>query len=162
MQALKRVVRFLEGSPRCLFVYGRQAEQQVVDVFSDSDWAGCAKTRRTSSSYVMPGGHLILSSATTRNAVATGRAEAELYGLTKSASRALGAVSMAADMATVVKPCVRVDATASKAIASRRGVGRVRHFHAHVLWAQEAVSRREPTIAKVPGCERPADLVSKH
>ena len=69
---------------------------------------------------------------------------------------------MAADMATVVKPCVRVDATASKAIASRRGVGRVRHFHAHVLWAQEAVSRREPTIAKVPGCESLADLVSKH
>ena len=38
------------------------------------------------------------------------------------ASRALGAVAMA-DMAKVVKPRVRVDATASKAIASRRGVG---------------------------------------
>ena len=44
MQALKRLVRLLKGSPRCLVVCNRQAEQSNVDVFSDSDWAGCAKT----------------------------------------------------------------------------------------------------------------------
>ena len=67
MQALKRLVRFLKGSPRCLIVYNREVEQPVVDVFSDSDWAGCAKTRRsTSSSYVMLGGHLLASSARTQ------------------------------------------------------------------------------------------------
>ena len=33
-------VRFLKGSPRCFVVYNRQAEQPIVDVFSDSDWAG--------------------------------------------------------------------------------------------------------------------------
>ena len=66
MQALKRLVRFLKGSPRCLVVCNRQAEQPIVDVFSDSNWAGCAKTRRsTSSSYVMLGGHLLAASATT-------------------------------------------------------------------------------------------------
>ena len=41
---------------------------------------------------------------------------------------------------------MRVDATASKAIASRGGVGRVRHLHTRVLWVQEAVARREVTI----------------
>ena len=87
-----------------------QAEQPIVDVFSDSDWAGCAKTRRwTSSSYVMLGGHLVAASATTQNVVATSAGEAEFYALTKSASSS-------------------VDATASKAIASGRGVGRVRHL----------------------------------
>ena len=70
IQALKRLVRFLKGSPRCLIVCDRKVEQPVVDVFSDSDWAGCAKTRRsTSSSYVMLGGHLLASSARTHNAV---------------------------------------------------------------------------------------------
>ena len=62
---------------------------------------------------------------------------------------------MAADMANVIKPRVRVDATASKAIASRRGVGRVRHLH----WIQEAVARRGLTIAKVPERE---NLGTKH
>ena len=70
MQAPKRLVRFLKGSPRCLIVYNREVEQPVVDVFSDSDWAGCAKTRRsTSSSYVMLVGHLLASSARTQNVV---------------------------------------------------------------------------------------------
>ena len=151
MQALKRLVRFLKGSPRCLVVYHRQAEQPIVDVFSDSDWAGCAKTRRsTLSSYVMLGAHLLAASATTQNVVVTSSGEAEFYALTKSASRALGAVAMAADMAKVVKPHVRVDATASKATDSRRGVGRVRHLHTQVLWVREAVARRELTIVKVP------------
>ena len=140
MQALKRLVRFLKGSPRCLIVYNRQVEQPIVDVFSDSDWAGCGKTRRsTSSSYVM-------------NVVATSSGEAEFCALTNSAS---SAVALAADMAKVVKPRVRADATASKAIASRRGVGRVRHLHTQVLWVQEAVPRRELTIVKVPGVENP-------
>ena len=48
MQALKRLVRFLKGSPRCLVVYNRQLFR-----------------RSTSSSYVRLGGHLLVSSATT-------------------------------------------------------------------------------------------------
>ena len=40
MQALKRQVRFLKGSPMCLVFHGRQAEQQVADVFSDSRLGG--------------------------------------------------------------------------------------------------------------------------
>ena len=154
MQALKRLVRFLKGSPRCMVVYNRQAQQSIVQ--------GVRETRRsTSSSYVMLGGHLLAASATTQN-VATSSGEGEFYALTKSASRALGAVAMAAHMAKVVKPRVRVDATASKAIASRRGVGRVRHLHTQVLWVQEAVSRRELTIVKVLGVENPADTGTKH
>ena len=71
-------------------------------------------------------------------------------------------MAMAADMSKVVKPRVRVDATASKAIASRRGVGRARHLHTQVLCVQEAVARRELTIVKVPGVENPADMETKH
>ncbi len=68
-------------------MYNRQAEQPIVDVFSDSDLAGCAKTRRTaSSSYVMLGGHLLAALASTQNVVATSSGEAEFYTLTKSAS----------------------------------------------------------------------------
>ena len=84
----------------------------------------------------------------------------EFYALTKSASRALGAVAKAADMSKVVKPRVRVDATASKAIASRRG--RVRHLHTQVLSVQEVVARRELIIVKVLGVENPSDMGTKH
>ena len=110
----------------------------------------------------MLGGHLLAASATTQNAVATSSGEAEFHALTKSASRVLGAVAMAADMEKVGKSRVRVDATASKAIASRREVVRVRHLHSSVLWVQEVVARRELTIVKVRGVENPVDMGTKH
>ena len=56
-----------------------------------------------------------LSGRQTQNVVATSSGEAEFYALTKSASRALGAV---ANMAKVVKPRVRVASTTSKAIGA--------------------------------------------
>ena len=86
MQGLKRLVRLLKGSLRCLVVYVRQAEQQVVMSPQPATGAGCAKTRRsTSFSDVMLDGHHFASSATTQNVVATISGEAEFYALTKSA-----------------------------------------------------------------------------
>ena len=137
IQARKRLVRFLKESPRCLIVNSRQV---------DGDWARCARNRRlTSSSYVMLGGLLFAASATTQSVVATSSGEAKFYALTKSV---LSAVAMAAEMSKVVKPRVRADATASKATASRRGVGRVRYLHTQVLWVQEEAALRELTIVK--------------
>ena len=96
MQAIQRLVRFLKGSPRCLVISGRQGEHTVMDDFSDGDWAGCAKTRRsTSSSHVMLGGVSLPRPATTQHVVATSSDEAEFYALTRRA--------MAADLAKVVK-----------------------------------------------------------
>ena len=95
MQALNRLGRFLKGSPRCLVVFNRQAEQPIMDVFSDSDCAGCAKTRRpTSSSYVMLGGHLSLCRVGNNSECGKNSGETEFYELTKSTSRALGAPEM--------------------------------------------------------------------
>ena len=71
----------------------------------------------------MLGGYLFAVSATTQNVVATSSGEAEFNAMSKSASRVLGAVAVAAETSKVVKPQIRVDAKASKAIASRRRVG---------------------------------------
>ena len=108
----------------------------------------------------MLGGHLLAASAISSK-LWWRQAQAK-RSLTKSASRALGAVAMDGDMSKVVKPRVHVDATASKVIASRRGVGRVRHLHTQVLWVPEAVARRELAVVKVRAVENPADMGTKH
>ena len=163
LKALKRLVRFLKGQPRCILTYARQRDQDVVALYSDSNWAGCKVTRRsTSSSFTMHGSHLLHSTSTTQSVIATSSGEAEFYALTKAASRALGAVAMARDLALNLRPRVKVDASASKGIASRRGVGRIRHLHTQVLWVQEACARRELAVDKLPGAENPADLGTKY
>ena len=46
--ALKRVGRYLEGHGRLVYRYDFQ-EAAKVDCYSDTDWAGCPRTRRSTS-----------------------------------------------------------------------------------------------------------------
>ena len=84
----------------------------------------------------MVGTHLLLSSSTTQTVVATSSGEADFYAGAKTASRVLGAVAMAEDLAVTLNGRLLVDANAAKGIASRRGVGRVRHLNVAILWLQ--------------------------
>eukprot|EP00971_Amphidinium_carterae_P026699 526719-Amphidinium_carterae.1 len=106
---------------------------QHVTVFSDSDHAGCLKTRKsTSGSMCFFGSHLIRSGSTTQGVVSLSTGESEFYAAVKSTSVGLGMVEMFRDLGVALskKPSVlvRVDATAGLGIASRRGAGRIRHI----------------------------------
>ncbi len=48
LQGLKRVGRYLEGQPRVLYEY-RWQTAEGLEVYSDTDWAGCARTRKSTS-----------------------------------------------------------------------------------------------------------------
>ena len=69
---------------------------------------------------------------------------------------------MAADFGVQLQPKVLVDASACKGIATRRGVGKVRHLHTQVLWLQDAVGQRLLRIEKIKGTENCADMGTKH
>ena len=157
------MVRYLVYRPRVVVCFDRQARQDTIDGYSDADWAGCPHSRKsTSSSYLMVGTHLLASSSTTQTVIATSSGESEFYAAVKTASRVLGGAAMAKDLALVLDPRVMIDASAAKGIASRRGVGKVRHLHVGTLWLQQAVHERRLRLQKQPGQENVADLGTKH
>ena len=47
--ALKRIWRYLKWSPRYVQMFAWQALPEVVDTYTDSDWAGCKSTCRSTS-----------------------------------------------------------------------------------------------------------------
>ena len=57
---------------------------------------------------------------------------------------------------------IKSDATAAIAIASRRGLGKVRHIEVCQLWLQERVRRGDITICKVGTHENIADALTKY
>ena len=63
-----------------------------------------------------------------------------------------------------VRVTIRVnsDASAAKGMASRKGLGKVRHIAVNQLWIQDRVSRGDLTISKVNGKENLADILTKH
>ena len=57
---------------------------------------------------------------------------------------------------------VSTDASAAKGIASRRGLGKVRHIDVAQLWVQEQVLSGSIELKKIKGEENQADALTKH
>ena len=57
---MKRLARYLMDKTRSVTMYGYQNHTKGVEIWVDSDWAGCQETRKsTSGGVVMHGSHLI-------------------------------------------------------------------------------------------------------
>ena len=132
---------------------------------ADSDWAGCSRTRKsTSGGCVRLGQHLIKSYSVTQQTIALSSGEAEHAAIVKVAAVAMGIRSLLHDFAVEEKQhiAINTDATTGRAIAVRRGLGKVRHIALHQLWVQQRVQTGEISIHKVRTDRNPADLFTKH
>ncbi len=111
----------------------------------------------------MLGSHAIKHWATTQNIFAISSGESEYYAVVKSASQAIGLQSMQNDINVSLSGIeIKTDASAAIGIASRRGLGRVRHIEVAQLWIQEKVAQGKLKLIKVPGQVNLADACTKH
>ncbi len=162
LSSLKRLGRYLEGKSRLVFRYPWQEAAQI-DVYSDTDWAGCIRTRKsTSGGVVLLGSHLIKSWSSTQALVALSSGEAEYYGVVKSAGVGLGYQSLLEDLGITAPLRVWTDSTATMGICARQGLGKLRHIDTHCLWVQQRVRDGSIELRKVRGEQNPADLFTKH
>ena len=99
--------------------------------------------------------------SSTQPTIALSVGEAEFVALAKGATEALGAQSLAADLGLETAVQVCLDSSTAKSIASRAGVGKVRHLDTKALWAQEAVRTGRICLRKVRGDANPANLLTK-
>ena len=163
MDKITRIGKFLAGRPRVVWEFPNQEQQSSIDVYVDANWAGCRRTRKsTSGGCAMIGKHCIKAWSKTQSIIAKSSAESELYGVIKGSSEALGLATLARDFGREMTVQVHVDATAAMGIVERRGVSRVRHIEVDNLWIQELEARRMLPVEKVPGGENPADLMTKN
>jgi len=154
------------GFEEATFDYKWQSEDEATKIrgYTDSDWAGCRKTRKsTSGGAIMLGMHCLRTWSSTQPVHALAVAEAEYYALVEGSTRCLGLQTMlrelGVDAGVVV---ISTDSSSAKSFASRRGLGRMRHIEAKELWLQEAVCRGRIQLKKVDGTVNPADLFTKY
>ena len=162
LEALRRLAKFLAGRPRIVYQFNWQEPCQL-DVYVDTDFAGCAETRRsTSGGCALHGGHLLKHWATTQKVVTLSSGEAELAGVVKGVGEALGLQSFARDLGIAIEIRVHADSSAAIGICRRSGIGRVRHLAVGQLWVQERLKVGDFALHKVAGEMNPADLLTKH
>ena len=87
--------------------------------------------------------------------------EADYYALVRAAAEGLGMQSIMHDLGWKMRIRVWVDSSAAKSIASRIGLGRVRHLEVKFLWLQEVVRDKRLEVKKVHGTQNPAGIRTK-
>ena len=131
------VVTPKEGKPQVAIHYGLQESGQYIIVLTDSDWAGCLETRRsTSGGVVRHGKHTISWWCKLQTGVALSSCEAELNSTLKGAIEGLNIQQPANAFNDWPNLELTTDASAARGVIMRQGVGKVRHLHVKQLWIQ--------------------------
>ncbi len=162
MAALKRLGPYLVKAKRVVYRYAGQT-RSYRGVYVDADWAGCPRTRRsTTGGALVLGSHLIKSWSSTQADVALSSGEAEYYGTVKAGGTGLGYQSLLRDLGVDLKTRVWTDSTATIGICGRDGLGKLRHIDTQCLWLQHQVRGGRIDLRKIKGTENPADVFTKH
>ena len=135
-----------------------QRVREKVVVWSDTDFSGCKRTRRSTSEGVMMfGGHCVKTYSQTQGKIALSSRESEFYWIVMIATRGLGMKGLLGDLGVDVKLQVNTEG-----IASRGGAVRARHIEVPELAVQDRVATGELSVVNVKGEENVADGLAKH
>ena len=161
-QKLKRLIRYLKGAPRVIQTYPFEELPPELTIYVDSNFAGCFRTRKsTSGGVVCWGSGVIKSWSKTQATIALSSGEAELAAVVKGAAEGLGLKAVLADFGVNVNLHMFSDATAAIGMVRREGLGRVRHLAVADLWVQQKVRNGEIVVSKIPGVDNPSDMCTK-
>ena len=160
---VKRILRYLLAYPVATYLYAWQAAPLSLEGFSDSDWAGCRRTRRsTSGGVILHGTHLIHHWSRTQSGIALSSAEAELNAILKMGQETLGIGQFLHEMGIEKTININADSSAAKGILCRKGSGKVKHLEVRQLWLQEKVTDGKVTILKIPRRLNSSDALTHH
>ena len=158
---LTRLARFLAGTLDWGIVLER-SDAKVLTVTTDSNWAGCKRTRKSTTCFcVQLGGGTLVMGSRTQTALAMSSAEAEYYGAVTGAAEGLYLRDLFGFLGWELSVRVVGDADAARAVASRRGIGRCRTLDLRTLWLQEKVAAGLIQMGRVAGAVNVADLGTK-
>ncbi|CAE8654540.1 unnamed protein product [Polarella glacialis] len=168
---LKLLGRYLIGARGvCRIVAIDRADKESnklsLHTFTDSDWAGCVETRRSTDGVtaVIGGAVTMVSSQTQPGLPASSSGEAETRGLARGSRDTLFLKKLAEEDFgfEVDTPHLWVDSTVALQGAKRFGAGKLRHLDICHFATQELVRSGQANIGKVPGVSNPANVLTKH
>eukprot|EP00435_Cladocopium_sp_Y103_P035839 s3673_g9.t1 len=197
MSALKHLASYLDGTAddglllqntdegQCIFDAWRDdgiiadevtipSEQSTarfnIDAFSDSSWAGCKSTRKsTSSGLVFLNGALVLSIFRTQASVALSSCEAELYAANGLMVECMFLYRLCKFLCkdaseknnTDVQQRLFTDSSSAMALVQRAGTGQLKHVQIRQFYLQNLLRAGIFTIHKINTKLNPSDLNTK-
>ena len=163
---VKRVLRYLRGSQRLGLVFCKDDLDTELHGYSDADWGGCLKSRKSTSGYVFKlcGGPISWASRK-QTVVAKSTCEAEYIALSEACKEAAWLRRFHADvLGATADPTLRIgcDNAGTIAFAQNESTNR-RNKHIDITYhfVRDAVQRKLVNLYHCPTAEMPADILTK-
>lgn len=160
---VKRVARFLRRRGREVLHFDWQHAPEPLLAQSDSDWAGCQKSRRSKSGgAIYYGSHLLTHWSKTQTKATLSPGEAELGAQVKASTELLGLRNLAAKLGSRLKLAAETDSAATRGMVHRIGTGRLKHVEAGLAWIQGRTARGDIRCNKINRDTNIAGLLTQH
>ena len=163
LEVAKHLTRYLL-KPREYGLFFTQSWNDSDDlvIWSDPDWAGDKKARKSrTAAHLMWGGCLLYSYTRRQTVVAQSSAEAELYATASGVSEGILLRKVLEFVGHTVGLRAITDSSANNAVSHRLGVGKIRHLETKVLWLQDLVYDGRLVMSWIKGQQNQADLGTK-
>ena len=149
-KSIIRVLRYLKQSGMVEYLYKWQDSPNEIHVYTDGDWSGRQKTRRsTTGGAVKYGSCLVAHWSRTQVSVALSSAEAEMNASVEAACEAIGMKQLCGHLGMPVIIKMFGDSSSMKGTLSRKGSGKVKHLETRQLWLQEHAASGNVVLVKV-------------
>ena len=138
------------------------SKSTTLTIACDSNWAGCRRTRKSTTCFIIWVGHMMLTAQSkTQGFHALSSGEAEWYAATSGAAEGLYIMGLLTFFGWELEARVFSDSSAARGIAGRQGVGKVRTLETRTLWLQAKVREGLVKVLAIAGKKNPADLGTK-
>ncbi|CAE7362239.1 unnamed protein product [Symbiodinium sp. CCMP2456] len=137
-------------------------EPMLIEVLTDSDWAGAADRISTSSCHVFVNGNLAYSFVRKQGCISLSSCEAELVSAVSGTAEGLYIAHVIRTAgACTTKIILRLDSSSARALLYKQGVSRIRHLATKLLWIQTFTRRKIIEAAAIPTAYNTSDLGTK-
>ena len=170
-QKLKHLLRYIKGTKDYKQIIRPTVKIPAkaipdINVYVDSDWAGCPTTRRSTTGILITLlGTTINYGSRTQATIALLSAEAELYAINTGATEALHIRSLLIELLSINKVNIKIhtDSSSGKSMATRIGSSRkAKHIELKHLFIQQLISHDYVRLIKIHTNDNPADILTKY
>jgi hypothetical protein len=161
---LKHLIRYLLGRQGHAVRF-QPVRSNVVQIFCDSNWASCGTTRRSTDMLVIIIHNcLIHASSKTQQTIALSSGEAELGAIHRAAIMAVYIDNLLKEIGFEKDLRIEIfsDSSTGRAMATRAGVGRVKHLSIRMLFVQKLLGSGRFSLHRVSTEDNVADLGTKN
>lgn len=163
--AVKRVLRYIGGTKHYGITYKGQDHNPIITGYSDSDFAGCVSSRKSTSGFIfMLAGGAVSWKSKKQTMVATSTCEAEYVAICLASKEAVWLSNLLGDLLSIPSSPISINVDNEGAIASAKSTGinqRNKHIDISYHYVRDSVLANRIALSSCSTTDQLADPLTK-